>query len=320
MDDRDAVVALQSAATAYIVSRCLHVVADLGVADVLDETPRTAAELAKLVDAHAGSLECVLSLLSAHGIFEMQGGHYRHSSASRLLITDHPNSMLAFVSYFGLPLQWSAFGAMLHSIRTGRPSIEGAALRTSGRTCEASPGEYADLETAAAAKDRMQAAGIVAVYDFSGFTTLGLGGRDVGSLTEMIAAQSPGTGITWMAALRPDTVGRDAVPLCDGYVLIEVMQDYGDEDAAVILNALRRAAPTSSRLLLIEPLVSENANPDWSQVFRLQTVVMAGGIPRTRPQYEALLAQSGYVLEQHIQTQVGLSILTAVPIHGEIEQ
>ena len=40
---------LQQITAGYIVSRCLHVVADLGVADVLDETPRTAAELATRV-------------------------------------------------------------------------------------------------------------------------------------------------------------------------------------------------------------------------------------------------------------------------------
>ncbi len=38
---------------AYALPRCLHVVADLGVADVLEETPRTAAELAQ---AGAGRL------------------------------------------------------------------------------------------------------------------------------------------------------------------------------------------------------------------------------------------------------------------------
>jgi hypothetical protein len=61
---------LQQITAGYIVSRCLHVVADLGVADVLDETPRTAAELAALLDVHPGALGRVMALLSAHGVFE----------------------------------------------------------------------------------------------------------------------------------------------------------------------------------------------------------------------------------------------------------
>lgn len=41
--------ALIQFAGGYSLPRCLHVVADLGVADVLDETPRTPADLAASV-------------------------------------------------------------------------------------------------------------------------------------------------------------------------------------------------------------------------------------------------------------------------------
>jgi hypothetical protein len=58
---------------AYALPRCLHVVADLGVADVLDETPCTAAKLAEAVSADADALGRVLRLLAAHGIFAARG-------------------------------------------------------------------------------------------------------------------------------------------------------------------------------------------------------------------------------------------------------
>jgi hypothetical protein len=66
----------------------LHVVADLGVADKLDENPRTAGELAVLTGAHAEALARVMRLLSAHGVFEACEGKFRHSPASRMLRTD----------------------------------------------------------------------------------------------------------------------------------------------------------------------------------------------------------------------------------------
>ena len=86
---------LQQITAGYIVSRCLHVVADLGVADVLDETPRTAAELAALLDVHPGALGRVMVLLSAHGVFEARQDRFCHSPASRLLLSDHSQSMRA---------------------------------------------------------------------------------------------------------------------------------------------------------------------------------------------------------------------------------
>ena len=45
---------------AYALPRCLHVVADLGVADVLDETPCTATDLADAVKADPDALGRVL--------------------------------------------------------------------------------------------------------------------------------------------------------------------------------------------------------------------------------------------------------------------
>lgn len=69
----------------YIVAQCLHAAADFGVADALDETLRSPEELTKAIGVDAGALGRILRLLSAHGVFEHQGGRYRHSPASRLL-------------------------------------------------------------------------------------------------------------------------------------------------------------------------------------------------------------------------------------------
>jgi hypothetical protein len=90
---------LHQTAFGHWLARCLHVVAYLGVADALDEeTPRTASDLAAAVGARPDALGRVLRLLAAQGIFEMQGSDtFRHSPASRLLRTDHPQSMRAYV-------------------------------------------------------------------------------------------------------------------------------------------------------------------------------------------------------------------------------
>ncbi len=95
---------LTQIAGGYCLPRSLHVVADLGIADALDEQPRTDAELAAAVGAHPEALRRVLRLLAGHGVFEVQGATVRHSPASRLLRTDHPQSMRAFARMFGLPV------------------------------------------------------------------------------------------------------------------------------------------------------------------------------------------------------------------------
>jgi len=68
----------------YCVPRCLHAVANLGVADALDDTPQTAVALAAATGADSAALDRVLRLLSAYGVFEHQNGLIAHTPASRL--------------------------------------------------------------------------------------------------------------------------------------------------------------------------------------------------------------------------------------------
>src|SRR5437879_13162209 len=82
-----------SVSLSYAVPRCLNAIAELGVADALGDDSRTAADLAASTGADAGALARALRLLSAYGIFEPRNDGYVHTSASRLLRTDHPQSM-----------------------------------------------------------------------------------------------------------------------------------------------------------------------------------------------------------------------------------
>jgi signal transduction histidine kinase len=63
--DRDLVIDL---ASAHVTARCVHVVADLGVADALGEEPRTAEELALTVRADADALDRVLKNLISNAL------------------------------------------------------------------------------------------------------------------------------------------------------------------------------------------------------------------------------------------------------------
>jgi hypothetical protein len=120
--DHQAMATVLEIAGGYPLSRCLHVVADLGVADALDDSPRTVTALAEAVDANADALGRILRLLSAYGVFILRDGEYAHSPASRFLRSDHPQSLRALVRLFGLPISWATFGALAHTVHTGRPA------------------------------------------------------------------------------------------------------------------------------------------------------------------------------------------------------
>ncbi len=75
---------------AVVPSTCLHVIAELGVADHIGDAPASASELASRCGVDADALGRVLRLLCDHGVFEQADGGFRHSPASELLRTRTP--------------------------------------------------------------------------------------------------------------------------------------------------------------------------------------------------------------------------------------
>jgi hypothetical protein len=99
---------LRQSATAFLLSRCLQLVAEIGVADALVNEPTTASTLAQATGSQTYALSRVLNFLATYGIFQRCDGGFSHTPASGLLRTDDPKSMRSFVRMFGFPVIWNA--------------------------------------------------------------------------------------------------------------------------------------------------------------------------------------------------------------------
>jgi len=299
---------LRGMASGYALPRCLHVVADLGVADKLEEAPRTAADLAKAVGADPGALGRVLRLLAANGVFEAKGSAFGHSPASRLLRSDHPQSVRSLARMFGLSMNWDAYGALDYTVRTGRPAPEKVLPEGFWAHFATHPEESAIFNGAMAGKAQGQVAGIVAAYDFSGFKRI----ADIGGgrgLPHVI--QDAGGLASERLTLEPGDFFKDRLPACDLYMIMEVIHDWGDVESAAILKAIRQAAPPKSTLLLIESIIPDDPGPDWAKTLDVHMLTLLGGKQRTRAEYEALLGTAGFALKREIPTRADISILEA---------
>ena len=77
-------------------AQSIHVVARLGIADLLGSEPCSVDDLAEAAGAHAPSLTRVLRALTTLGVFaEDADGRYRHTALSETLRADHPESVRA---------------------------------------------------------------------------------------------------------------------------------------------------------------------------------------------------------------------------------
>jgi hypothetical protein len=311
----------------YCLPRSLHVVANLGVADALDETPRSAADLAASVGADPEALGRVLRLLAAHGVFTVQGDSVSHSPASRLLRSDHPQSMRAFAQMFGLPVFWDTFGAMEHAVRTGQPAASVVYPEGFWAYLAQRPDEGRVFNAAMTGKAGGAVHGILTSYDFSRFSSIGdIGGGSGHLLRAILEAVPTATGVLFdLPHVIDDAAGiaserltlqagdffRDPLPRCDAYLLMEIIHDWGDDESVAILRAVRQAAQPGATALVIETIVPDHPGPDWSKMLDIHMLTLLGGKQRTQQEYAALLEQAGFRFLREIDTGAGISILEA---------
>ena len=315
--------ALQQVTAGYFLSRCLQIVADLGVADHLGDEPATPSALAQATGSNPIALGRALNLLCTHGIFERRDGKVLHTPVSRLLRTNDPHSMRSFVRMFGLPVVWTYAMNLDRVVRTGEPLGEDVVPGGFWGHLAGNPAASRLFDEAMTAKARALVGGAVAAYDFSKFKLIADIGGGRGHLLQAILAACPGSkGVLFdqphvidqasgvasdCLSLRAGDFFRDELPACDAYILMEVIHDWPDEESRAILKAVRRAAPKHAKLLLIEAPIPDDPSPSWPKTLDIVMLTL-GGSQRTTDEYRALFAASGFQLDRVIYIGAAYSI------------
>jgi hypothetical protein len=238
--------------------------------------------------------------------------------------------MRALVRMFGLQVNWAIYGAIEHSVRTGRPAAEHVIPGGFWAYFATHPEENAIFNAAMVGKAHGQVGAIVGTYNFSRFRVIGDIGGGRGHLLRAVLDVAPTTrgvlfdlpqvieDVSELASdrliLQAGDFFTDALPVCDAYLVMEVIHDWGDQESAVILRAIRRAAPLHARILVIEQIVPSDPGPHWSKMLDIHMLALLGGRQRTRQEYEALLKSAGFSVEREIDTGADISILEAVPV------
>jgi O-methyltransferase domain len=316
----------------YAVPRCLHVIAELGVADALDDTSRTAAELAMKTDADADALARALRLLSAYGVFEMKDGRFAHTPTSRLLRSDHPQSMRSFVRMIGNPAVggWKAFELLEHSMRTGEASSSQAVPGGMWKYMSEHPEESRIFDEAMTGKSQAIIPGVLEACDFSRFKTIADIGGGRGHLLRAILGRAPkATGVVFDLPHVVEDAARqatprlefqagdffkDKLPVCDAYIIMQVIHDWNDAKATDILRAVRKSAPANAKLLLVEAIVPNDSKPSWIKMLDIFMLAILNGKERTLAEFEALFAASNFRRDKLADAGLGMSVLEATAV------
>jgi hypothetical protein len=110
---------------------------------------------------------------------------------------------------------------------------------------------------------------------------------------------------------HPGSFFEDRLSVCDAYLMKIVIHDWNNQEAARILKAIRRSAPSRAKLLLVEFLVPEDGKPNWTLFVDLLMLGELTGKERTKSEFGDLLTGVGFKLDRVIDTGSNIYVLEA---------
>ncbi len=313
-------------ANAGVVARCIHLVAELGVADHIADEAVSLVALASVCSVDPDALDRVLRLLVSYGVFEHRSGAYAHTEPSRLLREDHPMSMRAFPRMMGMPVVLASFANLEHSLRTGSPGLDLVAPKGLWSYLEDHPDEAQLFDQAMTAKAHADVGAVLDAYDFSPHHRIvDIGGGRAHLITAILDAYEDVYGVLFdlrnvaediVPTPRLDVVAgdffSDPLPACDAYILMNIIHDWGDEEAAAVLGAVSKAGRSSgATVLLVETVMPEGPEPHWAKTLDVIMLDVTGGRERTQAEYDRLFDEAGMTPVRTIPTRTPFSIIEA---------
>ncbi len=315
----------------YLVSRSVHVAAELGIADLLRDGPKTIETLAARLGAHPPSLRRLLRTLASYGVFsEDEQRQFTLTPAAALLQQGAMrDGVLLCGDVAGDGSWWNAVGALRDSVMTGQPAFECQQGRRFFDYLQEHPDCGTRFDRGMANFATAENPVIAEAYDFSRCAHLvDVGGGQGGLLGEILARYSTVCGTLFdlphvlhhstgfqknALADRWRTVEGDffqSVPSGgEAYLLKRILHDWSDEQCVRILRNCAKVMSPTSTLLVIEAVVPPGNRSHPAKVMDMLMMVFGEGRERSEQEFTALFHQAGLNLHAIIPTQSTLSVL-----------
>jgi hypothetical protein len=308
-----------------MAAKTIYAATELGIIDSLAERTRSSGELAESLSVDAEALHRVLLTLSSLGIISQEpGDEFRLADLGRPLREGAAVSVRELVRLMAgseVSLGWDELVA---SVRTGQPGWVLAHGMTWTDFYAQNKEATAVFNLAMAETSKGSASGIVKEADLSRFNkVVDLGGGD-GTLIAYALKQYPGmsgvlfdmgadaneearkniasSGVIERCEIVQGNFFRSLPPKADAYVLKQVLHDWDDEQAAIILRNIKDAASAASHILVVDRVLPDRVKSRakmadaGSLLLDLHMLVVTGGKERTEAEFRDLLNAAGYAV------------------------
>ena len=318
---------------AYWMSRCVYVVAKLGIADLLKDGPQHCDALATVTNTHSDALYRILRALASVGIFaEIKPRYFVLTPLADCLQSNAPDSVRAMAILRGEEHYYKAWGDLMYSLQTGESAFERLYGMDLFQYNDQNPSQGEIFDRAMAESEETNSL-VLEAYDFSSIGKLVDIGGGKGRLLATILQAYPS--MTGMLFDRPDVIERaknswdlavsdrcefiggsffDAIPAGgDAYVLKHIIQDWDDERSLAILQRCYQIMKAQGRLLVIDFVIPPGNEFYGSKFIDVNMLTMCpGGRIRTEEEFQELFKAAGFKITKIIPTESEVSIIEAV--------
>jgi len=315
------------------ISKPIYVAAELGIADMLTEGPKSIEELAQASKSHTPSLYRMMRALASVGIFfEKEGKRFELTPMAEYL---KAGAMRPIALLFNSDWSDKAWGYFMDSVKTGHTAFEKAHGMPVSDWLERNPRAADVFNEANAVKTANSHRAIVDVYDFSGINTLMDVGGGIGVLmAEILIANPLMKGVvadipSVIQTARKIIQSRGLEDRCqavecdffkkipsgsDAYLMSNILHDWSDEQCRIILTNCHRAMKTESKLLVVEMVIPPGNEPSVVKLLDLEMLVITGGRERTEPEFKNLFESSGFKFSRIIPTRESVCIIEGIKL------
>jgi len=303
-----------SLSTHLLLSRCIAIMAEIGIADLVAETPRTPQDLAKACAVNADALMRILRFLAANDVFQADVGGAISNTAISALLRRGTGSLRDQVRSSWQDVVWDTYRRLPETLRTGEPAFDKAFGMPFFDYLAAHQEIGARFDASMALMSMPENSALAAAYPFHGTVVDVAGGRG-GLISAILLEHRDVRGVLFDQAQVLQDVAKllvaeqlDRCRLCAGdffasvpvdgdvYVLKRVLHDWSDADAVRILRACGAALRTNARVLVIDAVLKPGNAPDPNKMLDVGIMALTSGRERTAEEFQRLFDAAGLKL------------------------
>lgn len=299
----------------FLGTQLLYVVAELGIADLIDGEPEAVEVLASRAGAVPDVLYRFLRALASLGVFaEVEERVFAHTASSLQLRRESGAGSHEFALVYGSV--YRAFAEAVPAARSGENMFERASGSGWWDWLAARP-DLGDAFNRA-----MQAGAQTRIAALKGFpwheveTVVDVGGGNGTLIIGLLEQHAHLRGVIFdLPEVAPAASARIADASLGGrcsvdagsffervpeggdvYLLAKVLHDWDDAAALEILRRVRASATAETRLLVLDSVITSDASSQKTKLLDLVMLALVNGRERTADEWRKLLDRGGWLV------------------------